>query len=608
MFKKFFSSPRLLDIKHFDMPIAGRNGERVLRGIPVSNGVCRGRVLVLATHDQAIPRIEVSEQDVPAQLHRYEQAMIQTRHQIQEVQRQVSLTMDASEAMIFDAHLLLLDDPMLVDEVTRCIQKQRVSAEYAFQQSVSKYAAALAQVDDDYLRERVADLKDVAARLLRGLLGTPDENQLSHLTEPSIIISHDLTPSTTAVMDKKMVLGFATNVGSKTSHTAILARALQIPAVVGLGQATQEVVTGQYALLDGYTGTIIINPTDQTLFEYGQLVIKQLELKDKLKELRDQPAITLDGSSITLSANIEQLSDVEAVKSFGADGVGLYRTEFLYLNRDTLPTEDEQYEAYRQVAEALRPHPVIIRTLDLGGDKFLTRLNISCEHSSFYGWRAIRFCLQQQDLFKAQLRAILRSSTVGNVKLMYPMISGPQELKQANELLEQCRVELQAEGKAFNPAMEVGAMIEIPSAALAAESLAKQVNFFSIGTNDLIQYTLAVDRLNERVAHLYEPTHPAVIRLIAAAVQTARKHGIWVGVCGEMAGDPVLALLLLGMGVDELSVSPPMVPQIKFLLRRLKLEEARQLAQFALTCECGTEILEHAQKLAHDIAPGLFEV
>jgi phosphoenolpyruvate-protein phosphotransferase (PTS system enzyme I) len=403
------------------------------------------------------------------------------------------------------------------------------------------------------------------------------------------------------------VLGFATAVGSKTSHTAIMARSLRIPAVVGLGSATAELLNGQYALLDGYHGEIIINPTDQTLFEYGQLVRRHDSLEAKLRDTVDKPAVTLDGVRLTLSGNIEQASDAAAVKSSGAEGVGLFRTEYLFLDKQALPSEAEQYESYRTAAEALKPAPLIIRTLDLGGDKFMSHLNIPSEMNPFLGFRAIRFCLQETEIFRAQLRAILRASAAGNIKIMYPMISCLDELIKANALLDECRAELRKEGVPFDEKLDVGAMIEIPSAALTADALAKRVQFFSIGTNDLIQYTLAVDRLNEKIAHLYEPTNPSILRLIKMTADAAHNAGIWCGVCGEMAGDPLMIPLLLGLGVDELSVTPASVPQIKYLIRRVKMSEAKEIAAAALQSESAEEILDRSQALVRSVAPSLFE-
>ena len=579
-----------------------------MHGIAVSPGVCRGRLLVLIENRlDYIPRRNISDEEVPQQILRLEQAITETRKQLLAVQEKVSTGMGAKDATIFDAHLLVLEDPMLLDEVRQFVEKEKVSIEFAFAQISERYAKVLETVDDEYMRERAADTRDVTERLLQNLLGTFQELDLRHLKEPYIIVAHDLAPSRTAMLDKKNVLGFITDVGSKTSHTAIMARSLRIPAIVGLQNASTELRNGQYALLDGYHGQIVINPTDQTLFEYGQLARRQQSLQEKLRDTIEKPAVTLDGVRLTLSANIEQAADAEAVKASGAEGVGLFRTEYLFLQSEKLPTEEEQYQAYRSVAAALKPAPVIIRTLDLGGDKFLSHLSVPAEMNPFLGWRAIRFCLQEKEIFRAQLRAILRASVEGNIKIMYPMISCLDELIQANALLDTYREELRREGVPFDDKLEVGAMIEIPSAVLTADALAKRVQFFSIGTNDLIQYTLAVDRLNEKIAHLYEPTNPSILRLIKMTTDAAHAAGIWVGVCGEMAGDPLMIPLLLGLGVDELSVAPQAVPQIKYLIRRIKIAEAREIAASALQSEASTEIMDRSQKLVRSVAPSLFE-
>ena len=589
------------------MAAASHEGERVLRGIPVSSGVCRGKLLVWRKAEAEVPHWELRAEEIPAEIERLERALVATRQQLLDVQRRVREVMGSQEAGIFDAHLLVLEDRVLVDEVTRMITQERLNAEYAYHCVAQKYMAALAAVEDEYLRERVADMRDVTARVLNHLMGRAHGLELAHLHEPVILVAHDLTPSDTVQMDKSKVLGLATEVGSQTSHTAILARSLGLPAVVGLAHALRELETGQYALLDGFNGLLILHPSDQTLFEYGQLVRRQITLEEKLREVVDQPAVTLDGHRVLVLANIEQADDVEAVRASGAEGVGLFRTEYLYINRDHPPGEEEQFEAYRKVAAALQPQPVIVRTLDLGGDKFLSHLVAQQEMNPFLGWRAIRLCLQQPEMFGAQLRAILRASAEGNVKLMYPMISGLEELCQANELLERCKAQLRERHQPFNEAIEIGAMIEIPSAALVADALARRVNFFSIGTNDLIQYSLAVDRMNERIAHLYEPTHPAILRLIRHTVQAAEARGLRVSVCGEMAGEAVLVPLLLGLGVHELSAAPPLVPRMKYLIRRIRLSEARELAQWALGCESATEILRRCEALAREAAPLLFE-
>jgi phosphotransferase system enzyme I (PtsI) len=582
-------------------------GEKVYRGIPVSAGVCRGKILVLHQTRHVIAKQHLSGDEVESEVKRFEQSLVRTRQQISEVQRRVAETMSSAEADIFDAHLLMIEDHVLIDEVLKIIRDQKTNAEYAFHTASEKYVAVLEAVEDEYLRERAADLRDLTGRVLDNLLEVKDQFDLRHLTEPCILVGHDLSPSMTAQLDKKMVLGFATDIGGKTSHTAIMARSLDIPAIVGLKTISDDLESGDYALLDGYNGTITINPTDNTLFEYGQLEKNKASLDEKLREIVWQPAVTLDGKAIHLSANIEDQYDVEAVLQYGAEGVGLFRTEFLFINREKLPGEEDQFLAYRQVAAALKPQQVIIRTLDLGGDKFASHLQLSKEVNPFLGWRAIRFCLAQPELFCAQLRAILRASAEGNVKMMYPMISGLDEWNQATALLEKCKAELRAENIPFDENLEVGAMIEIPSAALIADSLAKRVKFFSIGSNDLIQYTLAADRTNEKVSHLYEPTHPAILRLIKTTVDAAHRAGIWAGVCGEIAGDPVLVPLLLGLGVDELSCAPAVIPEVKYMIRRVKMDEAQALAEFALQSESPTEIFTRCQQFAWQTAPSLFE-
>lgn len=589
------------------MPEFQHTGEKSFRGIPVSTGVCRGKILVLGRARPSIAQRHVADEALAEEVNRLEKALVQTRQQILEIQRKVSEGMGAEEGSIFDAHLLVLEDRTLLDEIVRVIQEQKVNAEHAFHTVAERYAATLSTVEDEYLRERAADMRDVTTRVLNNLLGLEEEAELRHLKEPCIIISHDLTPSNTAQLDKRKVLGFATDVGSKTSHTAIMARSLRIPAIVGLRDVSGQLVTGQQALLDGLNGMLVVNPTDQTLFDYGQLILRQATSQERLRDLLREPAVTLDGHRVLLNANIEQAADAEQVKANGAEGVGLFRTEYLFLNRERLPGEEQQYQDYRATAAALKPMPVVIRTLDLGGDKFLAHMQMPTELNPFLGWRAIRISLQERDIFRAQLRAILRASAEGNLKIMYPMISGLDELKQANALLEEYKAELRQENIPFDEHLEVGAMIETPSAVMVADALAKHVKFFSIGTNDLIQYSLAVDRMNEKIAHLYEPTHPAIVRLIKITVDAAHKHNVRVSVCGEMAGDPVLAPLLLGLGVDELSSAPSLVPPLKFLIRRLKLTEARELAAFALDCESAAEILARCQELARQIAPGLFD-
>ncbi|HXR06601.1 MAG TPA: phosphoenolpyruvate--protein phosphotransferase [Candidatus Acidoferrum sp.] len=588
------------------MPDPQQRGERVYKGIAVSAGICHGKVMVLRRAPVEVPQYQVPEAELLAQVQRLQQALLETRQQILEVQRQVSQALNAKDASIFDAHLLVLEDPTLIESVTQLIQQKKINAEAAFHEFAEKYQATLRAINDPYLQERATDMRDVTSRILDNLMGRRPQHDRPPPTEPCILIAEDLPPSEVALLSRKNTLGFATDVGSRTSHSAIMARSLEIPAVVGLQSASQKIQNGDIALLDGYGGLVIVNPSEQTLFEYGKLTQRRVSMEDKLHELQFLPAVTLDGKEIVLSANIEQLGDLEAVRFHGAEGVGLFRTEYLFINRESPPTEEEQFQVYRQLAAALKPHPVIIRTLDLGGDKFLSHLKLPVEMNPFLGWRAIRFCLEEREIFRAQLRAILRAGTEQNVKLMYPMISGLGELEQANALLEEYKEELRKENIPFDPNLHAGAMIEIPSAALAADALARRCQFFSLGTNDLIQYSLAVDRLNEKIAHLYQPTHPAVVRLIKMTADAAHRAGIWCGLCGEMGSDPALTPLLLGLGLDELSTAPSLVPQVKALIRLLKMQDARKLADFALDCESGQEILARSQALARAAAPGLF--
>jgi phosphotransferase system enzyme I (PtsI) len=589
------------------MSESGDNRERIFRGIPASEGVCQAKIIVLRKPDAKIPERSLSKEDIPAEIQRFEAALTQTRTDIREVQAKVSEAMGAQDAGIFEAHLMVLEDRTLIDGTVSIVEQDKINVEQAFQQVIDKYTASLAAIDDAYLRERVSDMRDISSRVLDNLLGRKGGELLDAINEPCIVVCHEMPPSMTVALDEKEVLGIATDIGGKTSHMAIMARSMGIPAVSGLGDISQQIHSGDFALLDGYNGVVAVDPSQQTQFEYGLLIRRKQDLAEQLRELRDKPAKTLDGTRITLSANIEHPSDVEMVREYGAEGVGLFRTEYLFIHRDTLPTEEEQYEAYAAVARGLKPNPVLIRTLDLGGDKFLTQLKVPEEMNPFLGWRAIRFCLEEKEIFSAQLRAILRASAHGDIRMMYPMISGVGEMDEANALVEECKAQLTQEGVKFNQDMEIGAMIEIPSAVMVADDLAKRAKFFSIGTNDLIQYSLAVDRMNERIAHLYQPTHPAILNLIRLTVEAAERNGIWAGVCGEMAHDPALVPLLLGLGIKELSAATPSIPNIKYLIRNLDLNEAKELAAEALKLESSAEILERSTAMARRIAPDLFK-
>ena len=567
-------------------------------GAGVSPGTAHGKIHVVRDDLDDVPRYRIASSQITDEIGRFEAALIQTRMQILEMQQRIAESIGAKDAAIFDAHLLVVEDRTLIDEVLRKLETDLCNVEWVFQEVATRYAETLSKIDDPYLRERALDIQDVTKRVIRNLQGKAPKRFLG-LGEPHILIAHNLTPSDTASMKREHVLGIATDLGSRTSHTAIMARSLGIPAIVGLHDVTAKLETGQYVLLDGTDGLLIVDPAPETLAHYADIESKRARVVAKLKELRETSSTTRDGRHIVLSANIELPEDVDAVKANGAEGIGLYRTEFLYLNRNTLPTEEEQYEVYRKVAESVQPNPLIIRTFDLGGDKLAPgTVDITDELNPFLGWRAIRFCLENIDIFKTQLRAILRASAVGNVKIMFPMISGLDELRGAIAVLAECKKELSSSKIDIGEEIEVGAMIEIPSAAISANVLAREADFFSIGTNDLIQYTLAVDRVNEKIAHLYEPTHPAVLRLLKMIADAAHANNIWVGVCGEMAGDVALIPLLLGLGMDELSASATLVPQVKRAVQSLAIPECRELVEVALNLDTASEVLARCLELA----------
>ncbi len=575
--------------------MSGDNKEIRFRGAGVSPGLAHGVIHVVRDDLDDVVRYHIEPSQIGNEIARFETALVQTRVQILEMQQRIAEAIGAKDAAIFDAHLLVVEDRTLIDEVLRRLETERCNVEWVFQEVASNYAETLSKIDDPYLRERALDIQDVTRRIVRNLQGKAPKPILS-AAEPHILVAHNLTPSDTATMNRQLVLGIATDLGSRTSHTAIIARSLNIPAVVGLHDATEKLESGQHVLLDGYTGVLIVDPTPETLSYYGEIEIRKGQVTKELKQLRETTSTTSDGRHIVLSANIELPSDVEAVAENGAEGIGLYRTEFLFVNRDTLPSEEEQYETYRKVAEQVKPNPLIIRTFDLGGDKLAVgTIDVGDELNPFLGWRAIRFCLENIDIFKTQLRAILRASAVGNVKIMFPMISGLEELRHAKAVLDECRREV---GEKKSGKMEVGAMIEIPSAAISADTLAHEVDFFSIGTNDLIQYTIAVDRVNERIAHLYEPTHPAVLRLLKMIADAAHANKIWVGVCGEMARDVALIPILLGLGIDELSVGARSVPRVKMAVRSLAVPECQQLVDEVLRLQTSSEILGRCLELA----------
>jgi phosphotransferase system enzyme I (PtsI) len=566
------------------------------QGVPVAPGIAHARVIVHWLDDEEIPFRTISAGELPEEIARFEAALIATRAELLEIQQRIADAIGTRDAGVFDAHLLVVEDRTLIDEVLRNLENDRHNVEYIFHQVAEKYCRTLGAIDDPYLRVRVVDIEDVARRVIRHLLGKAPR-PLASEDKPHVIVARNLTPSDTASINRAFVLGFATEQGSKTSHTAIMARSMNIPAIVGLHDICGRLSSGEDVLLDGYTGVFILNPTPETLQEYGKIELKKEEVQERLGLIRDTASTTSDGRHIILSANIELPEELDDVSSSGAEGVGLYRTEFLYLNRNAPPDEEEQFENYRLVAERSKPHSVIIRTLDIGGDKPSESLKLDQEQNPFLGCRAIRYCLQHPEIFKPQLRAILRAAAVGNVRIMYPMISGIGELRRANAILDECREELKNEGAVFNSDIDVGIMIEVPSAALSADHLAREVKFFSIGTNDIIHYAIAVDRGNDHIAHLYEPTHPSIIRMIKTVVDAARHQDIWTGVCGEMAGDIQLTPLLLGLGVDELSASSAVVPRVKKAVQSLSMPVCETLAQDVLELETGEAILHRCLEI-----------
>lgn len=582
--------------------------ELEFKGIGVSKGIVSGPVLVLKTDLSPLPEYAISADKVAGEMVRLEAALIETRRQLHEIQHRVGKVMGSESAGIFEAHLHVVDDPSFLDEVYRDMREKRRNIERILYEVSERYANALSKMEDEYLRERASDIRDVTRRILQNLMGEGGE-LLRELDRPHVLVAYDIPPSDMAALDRRHILGIVTELGSATSHTAILARAMELPAIVGIGGVCSRLADGDHVILDGVRGILIQHPSPEREADYRRIARARAVIQKRLAALKEEEAVTLDGHSVALSANIEMPADVASVRAHGARGVGLYRSEYLYLMDDGNPSEEMQYKAYAEVARKMMPESVIIRTLDLGGDKLPATFKLPEESNPFLGWRAIRLCLDHPEMFKTQLRALLRASVHNpQLRIMYPMVSRASEVDQANALLEECKTELAAKKIPFRSDLEVGAMIEIPSAALTADQIAPKVRFFSIGTNDLVQYTLAVDRVNEHVAHLYEPTHPAILQLIRLTVDAGHRQGIWTGVCGQVAGNPLLVPLLLGMGVDEFSTSPGAVPAVKEVIRRIRLSEAQELAEAAREMSTGVEVLELCRALVRRVAPEILEL
>jgi phosphotransferase system enzyme I (PtsI) len=571
-----------------------------LTGIGVSPGIGLGPSFVLVPEELAVRDFAVPEEGVEREIAFFERALATARRDVAQLRDGIAAELGDHDAAIYDAHLMMLDDPELHRAVIDAIRSSRRNAGVVFRDYMAQIAARLERVEDEYLRERHADVLDVERRVLRFLVGGGQRGLDLH--EPSVVIAHEMGPSDVALLDRRRVLGLVTELGGRTSHSAIVARGRGIPAVVGVRGVLSKVRTGEISLVDGFTGEVELQPSPETLTRYRARRARFDEDVQSLRGLQSQPTVTVDGKRIELGANIELPDEVEQVMLAGADGVGLFRTEFFYLDRAELPSEEEQFQAYRAVAERLAPRPVVFRTMDLGGDKVASYLGTTHETNPFLGYRGIRFALHRPEVFRAQLRAIYRASAFGHVRLMFPMISRLDELERATGLCAEVAAELARTGVAFDRSLQVGMMVETPSAVWEADLMARHASFFSIGTNDLTQYTLAMDRDNEQLAQLYEPLSPAVLRSIRHTVDSGHAAGRWVGVCGEMAGDPRVAVLLVGLGVDELSVSCFDLPRVKAAIRSITLEQARDLAQRALGLSSASAVRE---LLTHHVDPML---
>ncbi|UHA74072.1 phosphoenolpyruvate--protein phosphotransferase [Paenibacillus sp. 481] len=551
------------------------------QGIGASFGIAIGKSFVLPTWEWDVPDQRMDPSDLAREFERLYEGIRSSKTEIEYIKNEISELVGREESTIFDAHLAILEDPVFMNEIQGIIQRQYKAAEVAVKEAIDHFVTMFDLLDDEYMKERALDIKDVGNRLLKHLLGAP-EITLPTDTQPYILVAKELSPSQLVHLNPKNVLGIVMLLGGKTSHSAIMARALGIPLVLGLeGKLYRPIQTGDLVIVDGENGIVHVEPPEDVLESYERRRDAYVQETDELSKMVSLPAITVDGYELHLAANISSTRELEIAIQNGAEGVGLFRTEFIYMDRSFPPSEAEQYNVYREVAEKFGDKPVIIRTLDVGGDKPMDYLHLPEEDNPFLGYRAIRICLDRTDLFKIQLRAILRAGAFGNVKIMFPMISSLEEVQAAKSLLEEAKVELRQEGLPFAEKLPIGIMIEVPAAAAMADLLAEEVDFFSIGTNDLVQYTLAVDRMNEQIAHMYDPYHPAVLRLIRHTIEAAKRQGIMVGVCGEMAGDPRSVPLWIALGVDELSMSSRSIPRVKAAIRRCSLETSKTLTEHA---------------------------
>lgn len=553
----------------------------MISGILASPGIVFGKALVLKEEPIILNKRKISDDEVESEIARFYQGREAASAQLTAIKEKARQTLGEEKEAIFEGHLMILEDEELEEEIIAYLKEHHVTADVAASVVIDQQVAMLSDIDDEYLKERAGDIRDIGNRLLKNILGMHIID-LGEISEESILVAYDLTPSETAQLNLDKVLGFITDIGGRTSHTSIMARSLELPAIVGTNNVTEKVKTGDYLVLDALNNAIYVNPTQEEIARLRVLEQQYKEEKAELIKLKDLPAVTLDGRRVDVCANIGTIRDIDGAERNGAEGVGLYRTEFLFMDRDQLPTEEEQFQAYKAVVEAMNNRLVILRTMDIGGDKDLPYMNLPKEMNPFLGWRAIRIALDRREILNAQLRAVLRASAFGKLAVMFPMIISVEEIRELKAVLETLKQQLREEGKAFDENIQVGVMVETPSAAVNAKFLAKEVDFFSIGTNDLTQYTLAVDRGNELISHLYNPLTPSVLSLIKQVIDASHAEGKWTGMCGELAGDEKATILLLGMGLDEFSMSSISVPKIKKLIRNVNYQDAQDLAKEVL--------------------------
>lgn len=568
---------------------------KLINGIAASDGVAIAKAYLLVEPDLSFTNEKITDTD--AEINKFRNALEASKIELTKIRNNAEKTLGADKAAIFDAHLLVLDDPELIQPIEDKIANEKVNAPEALNEVTTQFITIFESMDNEYMKERAADIRDVSKRVLAHLLGVDLPNP-SMIDESVVIIGNDLTPSDTAQLNKEFVQGFVTNIGGRTSHSAIMSRSLEIAAVVGTQSITKEVKQGDMIIVDGMNGDVIINPTEDELIAYQNKRERFFEDKKELQKLRDAQTVTVDGQHAELAANIGTPNDLNGVIENGAEGIGLYRTEFLYMGRDQMPTEDEQFEAYKKVLETMKGKRVVVRTLDIGGDKELPYLNLPKEMNPFLGYRAIRLCLDQQDIFRTQLRALLRASAYGKLNIMFPMVATIKEFRDAKAILLEEKDKLTSEGQEVSDDIELGIMVEIPSTAALADIFAKEVDFFSIGTNDLIQYTMAADRMSERVSYLYQPYNPAILRLVKQVIEASHKEGKWTGMCGEMAGDETAIPLLLGLGLDEFSMSATSILKARRQINGLSKNEMAELAQRAINCATQDEVKELVHRIS----------